>query len=70
MTEATTDINELFSRDPLKLTNEDIKKIVEVYREKRKLFNANPAAVKSRKAPPKQAEKLKGLDLSNIKLDL
>lgn len=32
------DVNELFFRDPLELTDEDIEKIIERYREKRHLF--------------------------------
>lgn len=33
-----TDITELFARDPLKLTKEDIKEIVDIYRSKRYQF--------------------------------
>ena len=46
MTEPTvkhkTDINELFSRDPLELTNEDIDEIIAHMRERRVLFNSTP----------------------------
>lgn len=47
-----TDINELFSRDPLKLTNEDIDAIILHMREKRAQFNSG-ALTPKKKAEPK-----------------
>ena len=47
-----TDLTELFSRDPHKLTRNDIDKMVTHFRDKRKLFVAPAAPVKrQRKAP-------------------
>lgn len=58
-----SDINELFSRDPLQLTNENIDDIIEEMRKKRKLFeNGTPT-----KKPKPQNKKTAGLDLE-IKL--
>lgn len=49
-----SDISELFARDPLKLTNEQVDEIIEEMRRKRHLFeSATPAAKKP--ASPKQA---------------
>lgn len=47
--EAQTDINELFSRDPMKLTDENIGQIIAEFRKRRAMFNANPAAASSTK---------------------
>lgn len=67
-----SDITELFNRDPLKLTNEDIDKIIAHYRENRKAFNANPGAVKGRRAAPKKLtekeQAVSGLKIDNFKL--
>jgi len=38
-----TDITELFNRDPMKLTNEDITQIIADMRQKRQLYKAAPA---------------------------
>ena len=48
-----TDITELFSRDPMKLTNENIDEIIEEMRAKRKLFESGAPAGK-KKAPAKK----------------
>lgn len=62
-----SDITELFNRDPLSLTNEDIDKIIAHYRENRKSFNANPGAVKGKKAAPKKlTEKEQAVSKLNI----
>lgn len=66
MSDENTDINELFSRDPLKLTDDDITKIVVEFRKRRNLFNANPAAATA--APKKLTEKEKAV--SSLKIDL
>ena len=42
-----TDINELFSRDPLKHTNEDIDQIIAEMRKRRHLYKAGPAQPKT-----------------------
>lgn len=55
-----SDINELFSRDPMKLTDENIDQIIEEMRKKRHLFEAGGAKPKA--AKPKHPE-LAGLDL-------
>jgi hypothetical protein len=47
MTEQRTDINELFSRDPLNLTDPDIDEIIAAMRERRHLFKAGPAKAPS-----------------------
>lgn len=62
-----TDINELFSRDPLKLTDDDITQIVAEFRKRRNLFNANPA---SAAAPKKLTDKEKKASSLKIELDL
>lgn len=60
------DVNELFHRDPMKLTNEDIAQMVAVYRSKRKQFNTNPTQVKkpaAAKSPAAKAAAALNLDL-------
>ena len=42
-----TDINELFSRDPLKHTNADIDEIIAEMRKRRHLYKAGPAQPKA-----------------------
>lgn len=64
--EEHTDINELFSRDPLKLTDEDITQIIVEFRKRRNLFNANPAAA----APKKLTDKEKAASSLKIDIDL
>lgn len=64
-----SDMTDLFMRDPLDLTDEDITKIIEHYREARATFRAAPSAGK--KAAPKQTSKQKKLtDSLNIDLEL
>jgi hypothetical protein len=41
---APTDMNELFSRNPLELTNDDISEVIAYMRDKRSKFIAAPAA--------------------------
>lgn len=41
------DINELFARDPLKLTDDDIDSIILEFRKKRAMFKSNPGATRS-----------------------
>lgn len=49
-----SDLTELFSRDPLKLTKADVSAIVTAYREKRKQFNlGGTLAGKAKPAVPK-----------------
>lgn len=59
MTKTMTD---LFTMDPLKMTDSDIEEIIKQYRERRRAFIANPAAIKQQRsnAKPKATD---GLDL-------
>lgn len=59
-----TDITELFSRDPLSLTKENIDQIIEEMRAKRHLFQSAPAT------KPKAAPKKTKAQASALKLDL
>lgn len=61
-----TDVTELFSRDPMSLTNEDIDAIIEEMRNKRHLFQSSPATSKPKpKTTAAQANALKlDLDIS------
>lgn len=63
-----TDIALVFARDPLEHTDEDITKIIEHYREKRKLFKLGgekpPAKLTKREAEVKSSGlSLKDLDI-------
>lgn len=60
------DITELFARDPMSLTDDDIDKIIAEMRKKRHLFKAAP---KTGNAPKKTAKEEKVAGLS-INLDL
>lgn len=62
------DVNELFSRDPLQLTNSEIDLIIEEMRAKRHLFQSAPAT-KPKAAPAKTKAQSKALSL-DIDLDL
>lgn len=62
-----SDISELFSRDPLTLTDQDIDKIVEDYRGRRHLFNAG---VKNAGSTKPKTEKQKEVQSLADKLDL
>jgi len=63
-----TDINEMFSRDPLDLTNEDIDDIIEEMRKRRHLFKTVGAP---KPGPTKLTEKqtlASRLDIGDFKL--
>lgn len=64
-----SDMTELFMRDPLKLTDEDITKIISHYREARATFKAAPAAVKGRSSK-KTTEQARATSALNISLEL
>lgn len=59
-----SDINELFSRDPLDLTDDNIDEIIAHMRERRHLFNTTPT---SKSGAPKKLtaaqKKVSGLNL-------
>lgn len=58
-----TDITELFARDPLKLTKEDIVELVKVYREKRYQFNlGDKMAGSTKKIKKENGPKISNLD--------
>jgi len=63
-------MTDLFMRDPLDLTDEDITKIIEYYRETRATFKAAPGAAKKPAASKKTAAQQKAASSLNIKLDL
>jgi hypothetical protein len=63
-----SDIATLFARDPLKMTDADIDKIIETMREKRHLFNSAPQP-KGNKLTKKEEEVSSGLKL-DLNLDL
>lgn len=64
-----SDMTDLFMRDPLELTDEDITKIISHYREARATFKAAPASVK--KAPSKLTKaQQEATSALNIKLEL
>lgn len=63
-----SDINTLFSRDPLLLSNEDIDLIIEEMRAKRRLFQSAPAT-KPKPAVTKTKAQQSALNL-DIELDL
>lgn len=64
----SNDLNELFSRDPLQLTNDEIDQIIEEMRAKRHLFQSAPAT-KPKAAPSKTKAQAAALKL-DIQLDL
>lgn len=64
-----SDINELFARDPLKLSDEDIDKIIEEYRKKRHQFKALPTGAAPKSLTAKQEKVTKAVGkLSGFKL--
>ncbi len=69
-----TDISELFARDPLQLSKQDIGQIVARFRESRKAFNLGNVRAGSTKAPtPKQratSDLLAKIDSAGIKISL
>jgi len=69
--EAPTDINELFSRDPLKLSDSDIDRIIMEFRKRRHIFNSNPAAAAAKPAAGKSlTAKEKAASSIKIEFDL
>lgn len=63
------DISDLMLRDPLKLTEEDIDKIIAAERNRRHLYRANPAA--TTKAAPKLTAKQEATKKAlNLDIDL
>lgn len=62
-----TDINELFSRDPMSLSDQDIDKIIAEYRKRRASFNANPAAAAAK--PATRAMTAKEKSVSGLKIE-
>jgi len=62
-----TDINELFSRDPLNHTDEDIDSIIAEMRKRRHLYKAGPA---NPKAAPTLTDKQKAATSLKIELKL
>jgi DNA invertase Pin-like site-specific DNA recombinase len=65
-----SDINELFRKDPLSCSNQDIRTIVQVFREKRAQFvlGNKQAGKTSSKMTAKETEVSKLVDLSNLDL--
>jgi hypothetical protein len=64
-------MTELFMKDPLDLTKEDIESIIKHYRDLRATFKATPAAVKkSGPAEPKLTENQKAAQKLDLDLDL
>lgn len=62
-----SDVNELFSRDPLQLTNEDIDKIIEVMRSQRASFKKLPLGKTPKKLTANE-QKLSALKITDLKL--
>lgn len=63
-------MTELFTQDPSNLSDEDVIRIIETYREKRRTFKKEASAPKPKAAPkPKKVNpKIQGLDLGGIEL--
>lgn len=68
--EAPTDINELFSRDPMKLSEADIDRIIMEFRKRRNIFNANPAAIAAKPAGKVLTSKEKAVSSLKIEFEL
>lgn len=68
--DAPSDINELFSRDPMKLTDADIDKIIMEFRKRRNIFNSNPAAAAAKPMSKKLTAKESAVSSLKIELDL
>lgn len=64
-----SDISELMNRDPLELTKDDLKEIVQFYRKQRHLFknNISPAAKKTTPKTP-SAKAAAKLDIGDLEL--
>ena len=58
-----SDMTELYNRDPLKLTDNDIDKIIADMRSKRQLYKAAPATVAAGKKLTDAQEKAAKLDI-------
>lgn len=63
-----SDMTELFSRNPMKLTLEDVDKIIEAQRAQRHLFNTQPAKKAAAASGPRLTNKEKAT--SSIDLDI
>lgn len=60
-----TDLTELYERDPLSLTSEDIDEVIRAYREMRVKFNLGDLRAGSVKKP--SAKALAGADKNDLK---
>lgn len=58
-----SDINELFQRDPLSLTKDDLDQIIARFRQARTQFNLAGPAKAVEKTPKVKKEKLTSLDI-------
>jgi hypothetical protein len=66
-----SDLAELFARDPLEYSQQDLSDIIRVMREKRKQFNlGNAKAGSTKPLTPKAKESLAIADKLGLKLDL
>lgn len=65
-----TDITELFSRDPMELTDENIDQIIEEMRKKRHLFNAGGASTGRKPAAAKKTAAQEAASKLDIDLEL
>jgi len=60
-------VTDLFMKDPLKMTKEDLDAIIAHMRERRAAYKSNPAAVKATKTLTAAQKAVSGL---NIELDI
>jgi hypothetical protein len=65
-----SDLQELFSRDPLEYSEKDIDQIIEEFRARRKQFNLGNAKAGSAKLTAKQKEAAELGAKLNLKLEL
>lgn len=70
MSDEPTDINELFSRDPMKLSDQDIDKIILEFRKRRNIFNASPATAAGKTKEKTLTAKEKAASSLKIEFDL
>ena len=74
MTETHTDLTELFARDPLELSDQDLDAIIARLREQRSQFNLGNAMAGSMKPKTEKQKAIQSLadklDLGDLKLDL
>jgi len=69
--EEKSDINELFARDPLSLTDEDIDLIIAEMRKRRHLFKTAPKSTSRKTTSPKLTEKEKAVKgLGDLGIDI